>query len=153
MATREKILMRYEGGCCVPVDYYYSDLLKKRGFKVGDVFAIDPTKPRDVTKHRKIHRLCAMFAENIDAYHGMDSHEVLKTIQRTAKIECDFETVIIPEVGELIRVIPKSISFDSMTNEEFDNLYKCVCRHVGEKHMDGLAVEKVEEMVRLFVPE
>lgn len=179
---RERLMMRVIKGGFAPADAYTAGRLRVRRFKVGDIVAIEASKPRSPGFHRLAHRIGALAAANIDDFAGMDAHQVLKRIQLEARIGCDeiaiqmrsawdqFSASLLkfaPSLEPAMRVIgsmlpasavvyvptPRSLSFESMTEDEFRPIVRAFCRHIAENYWHSLTPEKVEQMAECFVGE
>lgn len=151
MSTKPRIALRVEKGVLIPDTKAAVEQLRKMGLQIGDVVMVEVRKSRNPAFHRFAHALGEMLSENIDVFLGMDSHSVIKQIQREARIECEVMTVDLAgeAIAEIVR--PKSIAYDSLDETEFRELVKRLCDHVAAKYMGGMQPESVEEMVKMFV--
>lgn len=153
MAKPEKIFMRFEKGCMVPVDDYAIHQLRERKFKIGDVVAVEITKSRNPGFNRLAHALGKLCAANIDEFRGKDAHSVIKHIQLLAGIECEESIITVPGGGEMLCKQPKSIGFASMGQEAFRDMMLNFCRYVAETYFEGLTAEQVQAMAERFIEE
>jgi len=150
---RERLMMRVIKGGFVPADAYTAGRLKERKFAIGDIVSIEASKPRNPGFHRLAHRIGQLCATHIDEFHGMKAHDVLKRIQLEARIGCDEFGYKIPSVGYVTQFIPRSLSFESMTEDEFRPIVRQFCEHIATHYWPDLSPEKVEEMADSFVGE
>lgn len=126
--------------------------LRKRKFKLGEVVAMDFRRPRSPGFHRLVHRFGVLCAQNIDAFHGKDGHDVIKRVQLEADIGC--EHVGIMWAGQPVEYrIPQSIAFDSLCEDEFRKLYRQFADYIGRTYMGGLSAEQVQQLVEVMPDE
>lgn len=147
---REKLMFRVGKGVLEPADGYTRERLREKGFHVGDLIAAELSKPRNSGFHRKVHLFGECVAQNIDDFHGMQAHQVLKRLQLEANIGCEEVAYQIPNHGMVVQRIPMSLSFASMDEAEFLEVYKAMCRHVCDRYWPELEPEQVEEMGELM---
>lgn len=146
-------MMRVVKGGFSPADAYTAGLLRERRYKVGDIISIEASKPRNPGFHRLAHRIGSLCAANIDEFSGMGAHEVLKRIQLEARIGCDEVGYKLPGFGFVTQFIPRSLSFESMSDEEFRKLVRAFCTHIAKEYWHSLSPDQVEEMAESFVDE
>jgi hypothetical protein len=129
------------------IPLYDEDYDQKKRLKIGQKYRARITVPRDLTKHRKYFALinCAWAFQNekVQAFFNNNVDVFRKTVEMTAG-HC--EKVYSIKLKEWIDV-PKSISFDSVDNIEFEEIYKRVydvllstfLKHITEQEfMDNL---------------
>lgn len=151
--SREKIYLRIEKGALVPADLHSAQQLRSRNFKVGDVIKADLTKLRNPKFNRLVHRIGQLVVANIDAFHGLDAHRAIKRLQIEGRIACEEIGVMVPNFGMVIQFIPRSMSFESMGEEEFHDAARGICRTIAERYWTTLTAEQIEEMAESFVGE
>lgn len=144
--SRQRIALRFEKGGIVPADSASIQLLRERGFKVGDVVMADMILPRNLAFNGLAHKLGSLIAENIEAFDGMKSHDVLKRIQVEAGIECDETITDIPGFGRLVSRKPRSLSFASMDQAQFFEFTKSVCNYVSKTYWPSVSPERIARM-------
>ena len=150
---REKVMLRVIKGGLAPADAYTQGQLRERGYKVGDIVAAEITKPRNQGFHRLAHKIGALCAANIEDFGGMSAHAVLKRLQIEARIGCDEIGIKVPGYGYMIQFIPRSLSFESMSEEEFQGVVKGFCRHIAGQYWPGMQPESIEHMAEAMVNE
>jgi hypothetical protein len=90
-----------------------------------------------------------MIADNIEDFRGLDAHSVLKRIQVESGVGCEPMSIRIQ--GRMIVVqIPQSMSFESMDQGRFSELYKGLCDHVATVYWPELDAEQIEEMAAMM---
>lgn len=146
----EKIPMRIQKGALVPADRHAVEALRGRKFGLGDVVFAKLSKPRNPRYHRLAHQFGVMLCENLDAFHGLDGHTALKRIQLEGNICCDEIALNFPGIGPCSYRIPQSLSFESMDQSRFEDVYGAMCEYVARTYWPELSAEQVAEMVDLM---
>lgn len=80
MTARNRIALRVQKGALSPADTWAESALRTRKYHLGDVVFAEITKPRNPKFHRLAHELGLLVAQNIDAFAGIDAHDVLKRL-------------------------------------------------------------------------
>ncbi len=148
---RERIMMRVVKGGLAPADDYSTEALRARKYKVGDIVSAEVSKPRNPGFHRLAHRIGSLCAANIDAFTGMGAHEALKRMQLEARIGCDEVGYKLPGYGYVTQFVPRSLSYESMSEDEFRPIVKAFCDHISREYWPSLTPDKIEEMAESFV--
>lgn len=110
-----KALVTYSGTYLKPCFSSDNDEIKRYKFKVGEMYQIEISKPRNVLFHRKYFALLNLVFENQEYFtdfNALRSFVIIKSgyyIRTVTKKGVHFE--------------PKSISFASMDQVEFDKLF------------------------------
>lgn len=146
----EKIPMRIQKGALVPADRHAVEALRSRKFSTGGVVFAKLSKPRNPRYHRLAHAFGQLLTENLEAFEGLDGHTALKRIQLEANIGCDEIALNFPGIGPCSYRIPKSLSFESMDQSAFEDVYSAMCAYVARTYWPGLSAEQVAEMVDLM---
>ena len=144
-------MMKVAKGSIVPADQYTVDKLKARNYSIGDVVSVQLSKPRNPKFHRLVHALGALVVENIEGFEGMDSHKALKRLQREGLIECDEFSFKVEGCGMVTQYVPRSLSFESMSEEVFQDVYKQICSVIVRLYWPKETSERVAEMAELMV--
>ena len=145
-----KIMMRIEVGCIVPADQFALEELKARKYSKGDIVSADLRKPRNPKFHGLAHGFGKLVAENIESFEGMKAHSVLKRLQLEGRIECEEVAYRVEGCGMVIQSIPKSLSFASMSNEVFSDVFERMCKHIIKVYWNGETTEGIERMIELM---
>ena len=153
MAPPEKHLVRVIKGGFVPADNYTAARLRDKGFHIGDELNAILTKARNPAFNRLVHAFGKVVSENIPMFEGMDSHRVLKRVQIEAKIECAEVLLYAEGVGSFIQFLPRSLSFSSMDESRFKELFKLMCRHIAKTYWKDRTTEEIEAMAEIMVDE
>jgi hypothetical protein len=156
MATKrrpEKFPLRVMKGGFAPADQSAASRLRERGYRIGDLVFVEVKKPRNPRFHRLAHAFGRLVAENIEAFEGMDAHKTLKRLQMEAGIGCDEIAYRIPGYGMVTQRIPQSLSFESMDQGEFKEVFRGLCRHVAAEYWRGLDEDQIAEMAMTMVGE
>ncbi len=112
--------------------------------KPGTYHRFESSSPRNGAHHRKMFALLTLVAENSETY---DTPE--KALVAIKLVVGHFEPAVHPVTGELIQV-PKSISYESMDQDEFDAFYKtavdAVMQHILPQ-LDDNTAERLLDMI------
>lgn len=103
-------------------------------------------KPRNPKFHRLVHAFGEILVQNIEAFEAMNSHSVLKRLQIEAAVGCDEIAVIFPGIGPCTYRIPRSLSFESMDESEFSEVFEGFCRHVSKTYWPSMTPEAIEQL-------
>ncbi|TQE94108.1 MAG: hypothetical protein FKY71_17820 [Spiribacter salinus] len=123
-------VIRHEGGgALIPADSTTQARMRERGYKTGDLIFAEFRKPRNPQFHRLIHAIGGLAANNIDEFHGMSAHSVLKRLQLESGVGCE---EIAYKVGDqmVVQRIPLSLSFESMEDGEFKEVSAAICHRL-----------------------
>lgn len=148
-----RIALRVERGALVPADDHARKVLRDRNYSIGDVVFAEIRKPRNPKYHRLAHALGQLLVENLDEFAELDAHSVLKRVQLEADIACDQMAINFPGLGPCTYRIPRSLSFESLDQTQFEAVYSAMCRHIAERYWPSLTPEKVAEMAGLMASE
>jgi len=153
MTKRERIYLRVDRGCLIPADPYAASKLRERGYKIGDLLAAELVKPRNPKFNRLVHRIGQLVVANIDAFAGIDAHKAIKRLQIEGKVFCEEVGIHVPGYGMLVQFIPRSLSFESLDEGEYQEAARQICRTIAERYWHDLSPEAVEEMAESFIGE
>lgn len=148
--SRPRHMLRVIKGGFAPADNYTADALRARGYRIGDIVAADITKPRNPAFNRLAHALGRLAAENLDAFHGLQAHDVLKRLQLESGIGCELIRIKVKGIGYTDVKQAKSLSFQSMDEADFRDVFRAMCRHLAAEYWEGLDEDKVAEMAELM---
>lgn len=151
--SKPKVFLRIIKGGLVPADGYAQSQLRAKGYKVGDVVTAELKKLNNPAFNRLMHRIGQLCVANIEAFHGMDAHQVLKRIQWEGNIGCEEMGVMVPGIGLAMMRFPLSMSFDNMDDGERHEIARAMCRHISQKYWPTLAPEQIEQMAESWVEE
>lgn len=118
---------------------------------VGDLVFAEFVKPRNPGFHRLAHQLGCLLAENLDAFTGVDSHDVLKRLQLEGDIGCDHIAIIFPGIGPCEYRVPRSLSYESMDETEFRACVSAMCRYVSRTYWPSCTPDQIEAMASAWV--
>jgi hypothetical protein len=153
MSKREKILLRVDKGALVPVDGLAQQRLRERGYNIGDVLSADLTKPRNPRFHRLVHAFGHMLVENLEEFDGLDAHAVLKRLQIEGGIACDEIPLKIPGVGAVHYRVPRSLSYASMDDGEFHEVFSAMCKYTAKRYWPEMTPAQIDEMAQMMARE
>ena len=104
------------------------------------------SRPRNARFNRLVHGMGRLLAENIDRFQGKRAHEAIKALQVEAGVCCTLVDFELPGVGTLAFKEPQSLSFDSMSEEIFQDFWRRLCVWLIEKDWPDLSEEKITQM-------
>ena len=147
-----KALMRVIKGGFAPASQAANDMLQSLSLKVGDDVMVDVKKPRNPQFFRLAHALGQMVIDNVEGFENCTNyHDALKRLQREAKIECDISTVELGKNAVAEIVTPRSMSFESMGEDRFREVYQGMCNHVAQNYWPEMTPEKIEQMAEVMI--
>lgn len=149
----EKFALRVTTDGFQPAECTTASRLKDKGYHVGDLVFAKFTKPRNPKYHRMAHQLAMMLADNIEEFEGLDPHSILKRIQWEANIGCEEIGAKVPGIGFVMIRIPRSLSFESMDQSEFEAVYRGMCRHIAKTYWHDMTEEQIVEMAKVMANE
>ncbi|NIT58409.1 MAG: hypothetical protein GWN00_19935 [Aliifodinibius sp.] len=149
----EKFALRVIRGGYAPADEYTAARLRDKGHRINDIVFAQMSKPRNPKFHNLAHKFGELVSENIDSFMSMDAHKVLKRLQIEANIGCEEVAANIAGHGMIILKIPRSLSFESMEEGEFQEVMRGMCRHVAEFYWPMLSEDEIAEMAGVMIGE
>lgn len=151
MSRKDRIYLRVQKGSLVPADSLAEEQIRSRGYTVGQIVQVEIFKLRSQAFNRLAHRIGCLVADNIEAFHGMDAHKALKRLQIESGAACDEIGISIPGFGMCIQKIPRSFSFEAMSEDEYKDSIKKMCDYVSERYWPTISPEKIAEMAESWV--
>lgn len=143
--------MRVSKGCLTPASRSDAETLRAKRYGIGDVVFCELTKPRNPGFHRLAHAFGTMVIENIEAFEHLSAHDALKRIQIEGDIGCDALMLSMPGIGPVSYRMPRSLSFESMDESEFREVFTGMCRYVADRYWLDLDAEQVASMAEVMV--
>lgn len=130
-----KFLVKKTISGLIPVFNSDHEKLKESKLKIGEVYEVDIKKKRNYEFHKKYFALINLCYENQEYFELFDDLRDYLTVKSG-----HYRKVLMPNGYEDIK--PKSISFGSMDDIEFENLYQNtitqVCKLIGIEKEDLL---------------
>lgn len=147
----EKIPLKVVKGGLIPADAYAEQRLREKKYRVGDILAAVLTKSRSYGTHKHAHNIATVCLKNIPEFSGYaNAHEVLKRLQIESGSACDEIGVRIEGVWSSYRV-PRSFSYDSMDEGDFNEAVKVICRYISSEYWPDMEPWQIEVMADLMV--
>ena len=126
------------------VPLYDDDFDEKKRLKIGEDYVVDIKKPRNIKHHRLYFSLinCAwdLLTEKQRTFFG--SKESFRKTLQVAAGHC--ERVFHLKLRDWVEV-PKSIAFDKMSGDEFEDLYKNVREVLFSVFLKHITIEQFDE--------
>ena len=142
--------VRVEKGALVPATARAAKQLNER-VKIGDVVLVELKKVRNPRFNALAHAIGGLCAQNIPAFEGMGSHEVLKRLQLESGISCDEKIAILPDGNEYMVRQSKSMAFDKMDEVEFNGMVMGLCAWVSARWWPTVTAEQVKAMAECWI--
>lgn len=147
VSKKERFLFRIRNdGSFVPDDKHTRARLRDKKYRTGDVVAAELFRARNPGFHKLAHVFGMLVRDHIDGFENLDAHQVLKRLQLEAGVGCDELVLNVPGVGVVPYKIPRSLSFESMDEPEFRQIFKAMCKHVSDTYWPSLEPEEIEDM-------
>jgi hypothetical protein len=124
-------------------------MLRERGFRLNTAVRAVLTMPRNPRFNRLVHGLGKAIARNLERFAGLQSHAAIKELQTESGAACDETRTPIPGVGELVSRRPRSLAFDEMGEDEFQDFWRQVCAYLIAHDWPSLTPEQVTEMAEV----
>lgn len=154
MSKRDRIFFRVtKDGQLAPADPYAQSKCRERGYRVGDLLAAELVKPRNPKFNRLVHRIGQIVVANIEEFAGLDAHQAIKRLQIEGKVACEEIGIMVANYGMVIQLIPRSLSFESMDEGEYQQAARGICRTIAERYWPELTEGQIAEMAESFVGE
>jgi hypothetical protein len=161
MASQEKHLLRLTTCSChgemrrvfMAQDGYTQARLMGKGYHIGDCLNAVITKARNPKFNRLVHAFGRIVAENIDSFSCMNSHKVLKRLQLEANIECEEISLQMEGLGTVLHRTPLSLSFSSMDEGRFKEVFRLMCRYIAETYWPEMDEAEIASMAELMADE
>lgn len=126
------------------------DYEKKAKLKVGETYKVTIKRSRNLQFHRKYFKMISvcfdLLTEEQRSYFKNNSEIFRTSIQMSVGI-CD--RIYLPSKNEWVD-IPKSIAFDKMTEEEFEDLYAKVRRAIIQICLPNVTSKEIEDYILHF---
>lgn len=113
--------------------------------KPGTWLRMEWARPRHGKHHRKFFALLQLVADNSEVY---DTAE--KALVAVKLVTGHFDLMVHPETGEILQ-IPRSISYDSMEQDEFDAFYSAAIDAVLRHILPTMDRERADQLVDVII--
>ena len=138
-------------GVLLPADGFCQKRLREKGLKVGDMVTVQVRRMREYWYHKMVHLFGELVAQSIDDFRGMTAHDVLKRLQAEAQIGCEAVSIRVMSTGEMaVMYYPRSLAYDEMDQDEFENVFTGFCQHVVEHYWPTLDLENIQALVEIM---
>ena len=145
-----RVYLRVTKDGFVFADNFSESQVREMKLKEHQIIQADIKKLRSVKFNNLVHKLGQLCVQNIDSFHGMDVHKAVKRLQLESGAGCDEIGIQVPNVGMCIQKIPKSLSFSTMDQIEFESVAKSIARYIAEQYYEGLNEEDVMVMSQMI---
>ena len=121
-------------------------LMKERGFRLNVKVRAELKQPRNERFNRLVHGLGRVLAQNLERFSGKQAHDAVKALQMESGAYCDQERAELPGIGELIIKRPQSLSYDSMSEDVFQDFWRQCCAYLVANDWPTLTEDRLTEM-------
>ena len=149
----ERIALRVVKGGFQPADNLAYAKLKARNYHTDDLVFAELKKPRNPKFHRMAHGLGALMQDNIEGFDHLDAHRVLKRLQLESGVGCEEMAYSLPNGETVLHSIPISLSYESMDQGEFEEVFRGLCHHVSQRYWPDLSEDQIKEMAECMINE
>lgn len=153
MSKRTRIYFRVAKGSLVPADEFARDQLRSRGYRINELVAAEIIKQRNPRFNRLVHGLGKLVVENVDGFEGIDPHKAIKRLQIEGRVACEEIGVLVHGYGIVIQLIPRSISYESMDEGEYQEAARGISRTIAERYWPQCTPDEIERMAELMIQE
>jgi predicted aconitase len=148
---RKRLPMRFIKGGLVPAYGYVAEEIRRRGYKIGDEVMVEIYEARNPRFHRLGHMIGKLCVEQIPGFEMLDAHDALKRLQLEAGIECEESLVKAPDGKFYLMKSARSIAFDKMDEQTFQDFMRKICEHIAVRYLDSMDAENVEKILEAMV--
>jgi hypothetical protein len=142
----ETFMLIVQKGGLVPADRFTQERLRAKSYHNGDVLSATLRKARNPAFHRLSHAFGKLCSDNIERFRDTGAHQVLKLVQYEGDIACERMMVNLKGFGMVEVRVPRSLSFESMDEGEFTEVFRAMCKHVSDTYWQDCTPEQIEEM-------
>ena len=179
--TEPKYALQVVKGGFVPADEATLIALKRANLSMNAVVLADIKIPRNPAFYRRAHKFAQVCKDNIEDFHGLTEHSVLKRIQAETGIACEPVTVpadlfwsqisalirssigssaddALEQIGQLLSrrdataFQPASLAFGNMPEPEFKATFETFCNYIAERYWPQLTSKEIAAL-SAFMPE
>lgn len=136
--------------CFVPHHAIDFTICRERKYHTGKIVRLDVSMARNEVFHRATHVLGKMVADNVAGFEGMNAHAVLKKLQLEAGAFCEFMEIDLGALGKHQIKQARSIAYDSLSEEEFRELWRLIVAHLVANYWGGLEPAEIQEQSDLI---
>ncbi len=145
------VLMKTPGGALVPADPQATEYIAR--LKLGAPVKAEVKRMRNYQFHKKLFALLNFAFDTWEpteaTYKGQVVQKNFDQFRNDVTVLAGFGETTITLRGE-VRVVAKSISFGSMSQDEFDQLYDAVCSVILAKVLTTYDREAIDNVMRFL---
>lgn len=113
--------------------------------KAGDHLRIETARPRNPGHHRKLFALLRLVADNSDTY------DTIEKALTAIKLVCGYADPLIHPVTGEFSMIPRSISYEGMDQDEFDEFYNRAIDGVLQHILKDMDRRKFDQLIDIII--
>lgn len=146
-------------------------LLKERGMRKGLECRAEFKMSRNIKFHKLAHVIGHLLVDNVEEFRGKGAHDALKAVQLASNTACDIIemdatpvisaildacelllgqgarkvlTGVLPEIKTIPVKVARSLAFDEMAQDEFDEFFHGITEYIG-LHYSSVMLDVVRE--------
>ena len=123
--------------------------MRERGYHVGLELRAELKKARNPKFHRLAHAIGALVVDQLPEFENCDAHEAVKRLQRETGVCCESMEIDLGPLGKVPVSLPRSIAFDEMGEDEFQQLVRAIFHLLSSKYWPGMGADAIEQLVQM----
>ena len=123
--------------------------MRERGYHVGLELRAELKAARNPGFHRLAHAIGALVVDQLPEFENCDAHEAVKRLQRETGVCCESMEIDLGPLGKVPVSVPRSIAFDEMSEDEFQQLVRAIFHLLASKYWPGMGADAIEQLVQM----
>lgn len=123
--------------------------MRDRKFHVGKELRAELKQARNPGFHRLAHAIGTLVVEQVPEFEHCDAHEAVKRLQRETGICCETMEIDLGPLGKVPVMVPQSLAFDEMAEEDFQRLVQAIFALLASKYWTSMTPEAIENLVQM----
>lgn len=139
-------------GRFAPADLASQKLCHDRGLRKGATYIAYVYEARDEQQWANAHQVGTFLANNVEVFHNMSSHQVLKKLQLDSGHGCEMQEIDLGALGKHKIKVPKSLAFGWIDNTEWTAIWRGISQYIRDSGWLGeVDADVAEGMQRLLL--
>lgn len=145
------IELRVDRGALVPADDQAREQLRNMNLALGEVIQAKIQQRRNPKFFRLAHQVARLARKNLEGFDYLDDHGALKRLQLEAGVQCQEMDINVPGFGKARVTVPRSLAFDSMSEEHFSETIKAICAYIAREYWPQCDADEVQRMAEVMI--
>lgn len=124
-------------------------IMRERKLRIGTEVRAEIKRPRNPAFHRLAHAIGSLVVDQLPDFESCDAHEAVKRLQRETGVCCETMEIDLGPLGKVPVMVPQSLAFDEMGEEDFQRLVQAIFRLLASKYWSGMSEEAIAELVEM----